>query len=122
MNVDPVGQLGKTDFLNLLAVQLQHQDPMNPIDNTEFIAQLAQFSALEAAENTREEVQDLAKQETNNYGLSLIGKSVTGIDTQTSVPQSFSGEVTGVDISSEKVKVYINNIPYLLTDIQQINA
>lgn len=39
--------LGRDDFLKLLVTQLQHQDPLNPIDNHEFVAQTAQFTQLE---------------------------------------------------------------------------
>lgn len=122
MEIDPVGQLGKTDFLNLLATQLQHQDPMNPVDNTEFIAQLAQFTALETAENTREDMQHMVKQETNNYGVALIGKTVSGMDSQGTEATVFSGEVSGVDISTDKVKIYINDKSYLLTDVLQVKS
>jgi len=43
-------QLGKNDFLNLLATQMQYQNPLEPMSDTDFIAQLAQFSALEQME------------------------------------------------------------------------
>ena len=39
--------IGKTEFLNLLVAQLQHQDPLDPLKNEEFVAQLAAFSSLE---------------------------------------------------------------------------
>lgn len=43
--------MGKDAFLKLLVTQLQNQDPLNPTDNTEFVAQLAQFSSLEGIQN-----------------------------------------------------------------------
>ncbi|MBP2017000.1 flagellar basal-body rod modification protein FlgD [Symbiobacterium terraclitae] len=62
-------QLGKMDFLNLLVTQLRYQDPLNPVDDREFLAQLAQFSALEQmTENTR-----WAQM---SYGLSLVGNAI----------------------------------------------
>lgn len=62
-------QLGKMDFLNLLVTQLRYQDPLNPIDDREFMAQLAQFSALEQmTENVR-----WAQM---TFGLSLVGAAV----------------------------------------------
>ncbi len=121
MNVDSVGSMGKTDFLNLLATQLKYQDPMNPVDNTEFISQLAQFTALETSENTRDEIAGLARLESNSFGTVLLGRSVSGIDTRDSncyLP--FSGAVTAVDVSGNQVKVTVNHQEYLLSDVQAI--
>lgn len=51
--------LGKDDFLTLLVAQLEHQDPLDPQDNTEFIAQMAQFSSLEQQITTNEKLESL---------------------------------------------------------------
>ncbi len=53
-------ELGKTEFLNLLVAQLKNQDPMNPMDNQQFIAQLATFSSLEQLISINKAVSTLA--------------------------------------------------------------
>ena len=49
-------ELNRDAFLQLLVLQMQHQDPMDPVENDEMIAQLAQFSSLEQMENMNEEM------------------------------------------------------------------
>lgn len=51
--------LGKQDFLNLLVTQLKFQDPLNPTENTEFVAQLAQFSSLENSQNMSQSLEGM---------------------------------------------------------------
>ncbi len=53
--------LGKDDFLRLLVAQLSNQDPMNPQDSAEFVAQLAQFSSLEQLISIREAAEATSK-------------------------------------------------------------
>lgn len=70
--------MGKDAFLKLLVTQLENQDPLNPTDNTEFVAQLAQFSSLEGIQNLNTSLGDMqgsmnAMQEFGS--ASLIGKN-----------------------------------------------
>lgn len=62
-------ELGKDDFLMLLVTQLKNQDPLNPVDDKEFLAQLAQFSALEQMQNLNESFNSVK-------AIALIGKNV----------------------------------------------
>ncbi len=61
--------LGKDAFLTLLTTQMKYQDPLNPSSDTEFIGQLAQFSALE-------EMQNVSAALSNQTAHSLVGKNV----------------------------------------------
>ena len=56
-----LGQLGSSDFLKLMTTQLQQQDPFNPTDNTQMLAQMAQFSSLSQANDTNKGVAEMNK-------------------------------------------------------------
>ena len=76
----PVKILGKDDFLNMLIAQLQHQDPLNPADGTEFTAQLAQFSSLEQLSNINDSLQNMEQFQASlidSQAVSYIGKEIT---------------------------------------------
>ena len=71
--------LGKDDFMKLLLAQLKNQDPLKPLDGTDFAAQLAQFSSLEQLSNMNAELKNQSvNQMTMNYAQSvnMIGKDV----------------------------------------------
>jgi flagellar basal-body rod modification protein FlgD len=72
--------LGQEAFLKLLVAQLQHQDPLNPQENYEFVAQLAQFSSLEQSIGINDRLDQLALQNQglqNSQVVSLVGKQAT---------------------------------------------
>ncbi len=77
--------LGKDSFLTMLVAQLQNQDPLNPMDGTDFSAQLAQFSQLEQLINLNDSMDSLAKtftEKSDGDAVGYIGKQVTGkVDT-----------------------------------------
>lgn len=72
--------LGKEDFLQLLVTQLQNQDPLQPMENTEFVAQLAQFSSLEQLSNVNEQLSGVQMGQMNLSNLQatdLVGQQIT---------------------------------------------
>lgn len=87
--------LGKDSFLTMLVAQLQNQDPLNPMDGTDFSAQLAQFSQLEQLINLNKSMDSLSKayaQRSEGDATGYIGKQVTGkVDTMTIAEGAVSG-------------------------------
>ncbi|MCC7370918.1 MAG: flagellar biosynthesis protein FlgD [Chloroflexi bacterium] len=69
--------LGKDDFMQLLIAQLKNQDPMKPMEDKEFITQLAQFSSLEATEKLNTQLDELLGSQSLVQAATLIGKQAT---------------------------------------------
>ncbi|OQX29024.1 MAG: flagellar hook assembly protein FlgD [Spirochaeta sp. LUC14_002_19_P3] len=68
--------LDKDDFLKILMTQLQHQDPSKPMEDREFIAQMAQFSSLEQMTNMSRQFTELSAAMKGSQALSLVGRNV----------------------------------------------
>jgi flagellar basal-body rod modification protein FlgD len=95
--------LSKDDFLQLLVTQMQYQDPLQPMDNTEFVAEMAQFSSLEQMEN-------LNTSSDITQATSLIGKTISWTDSTNTVQ---SGTVTSVNI--------VNSVPQLMVGTTEVD-
>ena len=65
------------DFLNILLTQLTYQDPLKPMDNKEFMAQLAQFTTLGQTQELNSKIDSLLSTQTSMQAIGLIGKTVS---------------------------------------------
>jgi flagellar basal-body rod modification protein FlgD len=74
------GMMGKDDFLKLFVAQLQHQDPMNPMQDADFMGQMASFSTLEQVSNMASENARIAQNLASTSAIGLIGRTVTWVD------------------------------------------
>lgn len=107
-------ELGKDDFLKLLLTQLSHQDPTTPMDNNQFIAQMAQFSSLEQMNNMSNGFTKLASLMNNSDAYSTLGKTVEISNGDANI----TGMVDGVT-RGEKPQVKVNGMYY---DLERISA
>lgn len=109
--------LGKDDFLRILITQLQHQDPLTPVEDKEFVAQMAQFSSLEQMTNLSNQFSQLSNTLTVGQSFQLLGKQVeisagdNGFVVQ--------GVVDSVTVGGE-AQVVVNNNSYRVSDITRI--
>jgi len=115
--------LGKDDFLKLLVAQMQNQDPMNPTDSKESIAQLASFSSLEQMTNIATAMNTLSQSMTNfsqqsslTQGAAMIGKWVSGVDTDGKTP--LAGIVEAVKWLDGDPKLQIRKADGTLVDLE----
>jgi len=113
---EPTRELDRMAFLNLLMAQLQHQDPLNPMEDTEFTAQLAQFSSLEQLNNINEGIQGLnesAGRQDVLGAVSFIGKEVRAYGTSVSKETDSATQEATVskvyyDIEESVADMYVN--------------
>jgi flagellar basal-body rod modification protein FlgD len=85
--------IDQEDFIKLFLAQLQFQDPLEPVDNREFLAQLAQFSSLEQSRQTSQNTNDLLAMNATTQALGLLDRQVD--------VQGMSLPITGTVIAVE---------------------
>jgi flagellar basal-body rod modification protein FlgD len=105
--------LTQADFLKLLVTQMTSQDPLNPESDTDFAAQLAQFSSLQ-------EATAMAGNMATMQASSLIGATVS-VESATNSDQETTGVVTAVDMSSGSPEIQVNGQLYALSQILSIS-
>ena len=87
--------LGMEDFLKILLTQLTYQDPLKPMDNQEFMAQMAQFTSLEQTQQLNTKIDTLITNQAALQSVGLIGKTVDVTTTSGSV----TGTVSALSLS-----------------------
>jgi len=107
-------KLDMQDFLNLMTAQLSNQDAMNPSTDTEFIAQMAQFSSLQA-------MQTLTELTYAQYGSSMVGKTVivATTDKRGNIVED-TGEVANAKFLGGAVTITVNGKEYDMSAIMEV--
>lgn len=117
-------ELLQDDFLTLMTTQLKHQDPMKPMENGEFLGQMAQFSTVSGLEKLQKSFSSLANSMQSNQALSaanLIGKDVLAAS-DTAILQAEKTTVKGaVKIPASTSDVTVTILDSTGKPVQQIN-
>jgi flagellar basal-body rod modification protein FlgD len=94
-SANPNSSLTLQDFLQVLMTQLTYQDPLKPMDNQEFMAQIAQFTTLEQTQQLNQNIEALVSNQAAQQGVGLIGRTVS-VATDTG---PVTGVVSSIDLS-----------------------
>lgn len=98
--------VSQDEFIKLFLAQLQYQDPLEPLNNREFLAQLAQFSVLEQSRLSNENLSTIASLNSSDQALSLLAKEV---EVETDTGGKFNGVIEAVHYSTQGASLTIKN-------------
>jgi flagellar basal-body rod modification protein FlgD len=111
--------LGQDDFLKLLSVQMQAQDPMNPMADTEFISQMANFTSLEQMKNLTASFSAFISQQSIIGAQAYLGKTVTVLDPAVG---PVTGPVSGVTFEKGQPRLLVGDKSYDPALVSTIHA
>ena len=113
-----MGGLDKEAFLKLLTTQLRHQDPTRPMEDREFIAQMAQFSALEQMTNMNREIAGMVRSARSAEAFALLGKHVDSFNAESN--RRVSGVVSAIQFENNEHVLMVGNDRIGLADIHSV--
>ena len=117
-DANAISQIGIQDFLRILVAQLGNQDPLKPMDNQEFVTQLAHFTSLQQTQEMNDKLGSLLVAQASMQSVGLLGKTVD-ITTEAG---SASGVVSALSFTSGEPRLTIKTSGGgLLTDIGLAN-
>jgi flagellar basal-body rod modification protein FlgD len=124
--VHDLKDLDINQFLQLMVSELTHQDPLNPMDNTQLVQQIGELRAVAASDQLTSTLQAVQTQQSLTTASSLIGKQVTALTTDN---QNVSGKVTSVSVevdpddnAKRTYKVKIGNQSIDLQNVREVNG
>lgn len=112
------GFFSSESFLKILAVELQNQDPLEPMSNSDYIAQMASFSNLDYQSKIADGLSALALSSGLTQGAALIGKSVSYLSASAVDP--LSGVVERLTVSDGVVTLVVNGEEVALADVTEV--
>jgi flagellar basal-body rod modification protein FlgD len=117
-NNDALNKVSMNDFLKLLVTELQNQDPMNPMDDTQILQQVGQIKAIESNQRLSDTLTSLQTQQDLVAASTMLQKTITGL---TDSGDKITGQVSKVTIDSAGVKVCIGDQTISLKNIAEID-
>lgn len=113
-NVPRNASIGQEDFMRILLTQLRFQDPLKPVDNQQFVAQLAQFSALEINRQQSEKIDTLLEINASGQAIGLLGQKVE----VSGIAGAGVGEVIAVSFATGEARLSVRTPDVTMVDVR----
>jgi flagellar basal-body rod modification protein FlgD len=110
-------ELGKDTFLKLLVAQLKYQNPMEPVDSSQFMAQTAQFTMVEKLQAMAAQTDALVAGEASQRAAGLLGRQVSYVDDKGATQ---TGVVTGTKFGTDGPVLKLGNTEISLNDVREV--
>lgn len=111
--------LGQEAFMTLLLAQMKNQDPLKPMEDKDFIAQLAQFNSLSQLTELNKTMKEAMASQTLAQGSSLIGKTVTGLSNDAG---TITGLVSGLRLTNGKVTLEVDGHDMAFDSVKSVQG
>ena len=116
-SADPFSSLSLNDFVTLLVTELQQQDPTQPVDNSTILNEVSQMQAISSNMQLSTTMQSMQLGQSVSTGSSLLGKTVTGVDTNNN---PVNGVVDSVTVASGQVQVNVGSQIVNISNVSSI--
>jgi flagellar basal-body rod modification protein FlgD len=116
-NSDPYASLNVDTFMKLLVTEMQTQDPLQPMNNSEIVQQLSQIRSIEASQELTTTLQSVLLGQNVATASSLLGRTIIGLDDNA---KQVTGTVDGVSIASGQAKLLVGNSTVSLNNVSGI--
>ena len=117
-NTDRMNDLTMTDFIKMMVAELENQDPMNPMSNTDMLTQINQMRSITANDKLTSSIEALTLGQQLTTASSLIGQTITGVNT---LGSTITGKVDKVKIEDGVAKLYVGSSIVGIDKITAVN-
>jgi flagellar basal-body rod modification protein FlgD len=114
---DAFSKLDTSSFLQMLVAELQNQDPMNPMDNTQILQQVSQIKTIASDEKLTESIDAMQLQQNVTTANGMLGRTISGLSDDN---KNISGKVDAVSISDGTAKLHIGDDTVSLNNVSEI--
>jgi flagellar basal-body rod modification protein FlgD len=103
---DRMNELTMSDFIKMMVAELENQDPMNPMSNTEMLQQISQMRSITSSDRLTNGIESMTIGQALSTASSLIGKTITGVNT---LGDEVTGKVDKVTIENGEAKLFVGS-------------